>query len=257
MRKMKEWLLLRAFAATLDADDLLACQRFRLFKVGTLLSLLVLVGFLIQLQVVIPGRLFIFGIMCGLFVAVFLNYFLLAVYRRPRPAYLVLLVAWFLLIHINTWYSGGVRNSGNFYLATLIVTAFMLLGSRGGIITAITSVAHVVFFYCIRNSGWVNHRLVGEGQNMLDIYFLLSTSASLVLLTAQSVYIDKSKNEIIADLRAKSGVLARQNDELEKLSLVASQTSSGVAICNAAGHVEWANDAFLRIMGLTPGAVLG
>ncbi|NIR52080.1 PAS domain-containing protein [candidate division KSB1 bacterium] len=45
--------------------------------------------------------------------------------------------------------------------------------------------------------------------------------------------------------------LALKTSELEKLSLVASETDNGVLIADADGKVEWVNDGFTRISGYT------
>ena len=45
--------------------------------------------------------------------------------------------------------------------------------------------------------------------------------------------------------------LEKQNAELEKLSLVASKTDNSVIIANADGEIEWVNDGFTRLLGLT------
>lgn len=46
-------------------------------------------------------------------------------------------------------------------------------------------------------------------------------------------------------------------DELAKLSLVASRTDNAVVITNADGAIEWVNDGFVRISGYLPEEVMG
>jgi PAS domain S-box-containing protein len=43
----------------------------------------------------------------------------------------------------------------------------------------------------------------------------------------------------------------RYEEELEKLSLVASETINGVLICDPVGNIEWVNEGFTRITGYT------
>ncbi len=45
--------------------------------------------------------------------------------------------------------------------------------------------------------------------------------------------------------------------EMEKLSNVASRTNNMVVICDPSGHVEWVNDAFIRVTGYTLEEVVG
>jgi PAS domain S-box-containing protein len=49
----------------------------------------------------------------------------------------------------------------------------------------------------------------------------------------------------------KNKQLEETNKELEKLSIVASQTSNSVIITDATGEVEWVNDGFTRLTGYT------
>ncbi len=49
----------------------------------------------------------------------------------------------------------------------------------------------------------------------------------------------------------------RYEEELEKLSLVASETINGVLICDPSGSIEWVNDGFTRITGYTLAEVTG
>ncbi len=49
----------------------------------------------------------------------------------------------------------------------------------------------------------------------------------------------------------KNKQLEEKNIELEKLSIVASQTSNSVIIANSSGEVEWVNDGFTRLTGYT------
>lgn len=49
----------------------------------------------------------------------------------------------------------------------------------------------------------------------------------------------------------------RIEQELEKLSIVASKTSNGVAILDALGYTEWVNDGFTKITGYTASECIG
>src|SRR5262249_28021885 len=45
--------------------------------------------------------------------------------------------------------------------------------------------------------------------------------------------------------------LSEKNKELEKLSLVASRADNAVVITDASGRIEWTNEAFVRLNGIT------
>lgn len=216
MKNFGDFISLKPFAQTVPDTDLVSKQRLLLFKIATMLSLIVCVGFLIQVFVTIPGKPLLLTFMFLLFCGLFVNYFALASHKRPAVSYIILLGTWFILIHINTYYSGGIRNSANFYLATFILTAFILLGSKGGKIAAALSIIHVVYFYFVTTcTNWVSYLFVGEGETLLNVYFLLSTSVSLLVLAAASTYIEKSKNVVVKDLHLKNEQLTNASGRLQ------------------------------------------
>src|ERR1051325_7888406 len=80
---------------------------------------------------------------------------------------------------------------------------------------------------------------------------------AVLVLTSQSDYIEKTKNEIIQDIISKKDELAVKNVELKKLSMVASKTNNGVIITNRQGVIEWVNDGFIRMLGYSFEDVVG
>ncbi|CAN5765494.1 hypothetical protein BH11BAC3_BH11BAC3_21290 [soil metagenome] len=216
---------------------MLTRQQLRLFKSGTLISFFVYAAFFIQALVVLPGNKFLPLVSLLLIAVTFLNYFQLNYHKKTSIAFPVMLGIWCLLIHIDTYYSGGIRNSANFYFAVVILTAYMLLGKTGGKAIAIFAAAHLVYFYIIStNTNWITYDLVGKSPALLDLYFFLSTTVSILALTFQAGYIERSKNEIIADinlgknelkkseemLKNKNNALQRKNEELEQFAHIAS-----------------------------------
>lgn len=258
MKKIKSILLIDLFGQTLSENDLVSQQRFRLFKITTLFSLIVYLAFLYQVSIVLSGQPLAMFLISILFVSLFVNYFGLAIHKNQKIAYISLIMILFTLLHIVTYYEGGVRNSGTFYLAGLILAAYMLLGNKGGKAMAIISITHVCYFYFVnRNTNWVNYALIGDDPALIDLDFLLTASISILVLTAQSNYIEKSKNAIIEDIILKKDELAVKNLELKKLSLVASKTNNGVIITDSDGIVEWVNDGFSRLMGYSFEEIIG
>ncbi len=59
--------------------------------------------------------------------------------------------------------------------------------------------------------------------------------------------------QALANVLAAAVTRRRDEDELRRLSLVASKTANGVLILDAEGRAEWANDAFTRITGYAQG----
>ena len=58
-------------------------------------------------------------------------------------------------------------------------------------------------------------------------------------------------------VEVKTKQLSEKNQELEKLSLVASRADNAVVITDAAGKIEWTNEAFIRLTGISGEAASG
>lgn len=58
-------------------------------------------------------------------------------------------------------------------------------------------------------------------------------------------------SEMVEELRVSQEIIEDYNQELEKLSIVASKTDNAVAILDPKGNYEWVNDSFTRLYGFT------
>lgn len=200
---------------------------------------------------VLVGQYLTLGLIVFLFLLLFVNYFALPKHQSQRAAYLSLVLILFTLLHIVTYYQGGVRNSGMFYLAGIILIAYMLLGNKGGKLMAALSIFHIGYFYYVnRYTDWVSYDFIGDSDFLIDLDFLITATISILVVTAQSNYIEKSKNAIIQDILEKK-------EELKKLSLVASKTNNGVVITDQYGNAEYINEGFERLMGYSVNEVIG
>ncbi len=200
---------------------------------------------------VLDGRHFTLGLIVILFLLLFINYFAISKHQNQKIAYLSLVLILFTLLHVVTYYQGGVRNSGMFYLAGIILIAYMLLGNKGGKLMAALSIVHIgFFFYANRYTNWISYDFIGDSDFLIDLDFLITATISILVVTAQSNYIEKSKNAIIQDILEKK-------EELKKLSLVASKTNNGVVITDQFGKAEYVNEGFERLMGFSESEVIG
>lgn len=250
-RKLSDLFTLKSFYNTLNDNDLVSKQRFRLFKITTAFSFIVFLAFVYQAAMVLDGQYLTLGLIVLLFLMLFVNYFALPKHQSQKAAYLTLVLILFTLLHVVTYYQGGVRNSGMFYLAGIILIAYMLLGNKGGKLMAVFSIIHIAyFFYVNRYTNWVSYEFIGNSDFLIDLDFLITAVISILVVTAQSNYIEKSKNAIIQDILEKK-------EELKKLSLVASKTNNGVIITDQYGKAEYVNEGFVRLMGYTVEEVIG
>ncbi len=76
----------------------------------------------------------------------------------------------------------------------------------------------------------------------------------LVLIDSDITKIKEAENEILRQnqmIMEQAEELEAKNVELEKLSLVASKTDNSVVIADSNGEIEWVNDGFTRLLGVT------
>jgi len=100
-----------------------------------------------------------------------------------------------------------------------------------------------------------NGQKIGAFAFITDITKLKNTEEELKLAneTLEQKVTERTAelNNTIEELQTISDKLQENNTELEKLSLVASKTDNAILILDAHGNVEWGNDAFETIHGIT------
>ncbi|MBI4945913.1 MAG: PAS domain-containing sensor histidine kinase [Bacteroidetes bacterium] len=69
----------------------------------------------------------------------------------------------------------------------------------------------------------------------------------------QKYRLEVENKRLTAIVKERTAELEAQKSELEKLSIVASETDNAVFICDSKGNLEWVNPAFERIYGITFG----
>ncbi|MBK5285409.1 MAG: GHKL domain-containing protein [Bacteroidia bacterium] len=205
-------------------DDLLTRQRYRLYGIFTFASIIICMLVAAQAYFILQQANFILWSLLVISFVFAANYYFLLRHKNMPVAFTIAILGGFFIIHVVTYYSGGIRNSGVFYLGAIILIAFMLLGSKGGKIIALVCVLHLLFFYYItENTRWVTNILVGGSENLLDQDFLITGLLAIFVISAQVNYLESGKNIVIQritesrnELREKNILLAKNINELEK-----------------------------------------
>ena len=81
---------------------------------------------------------------------------------------------------------------------------------------------------------------------IVSFFVLLIIIGVLSYFIYRSYKIQKHQNILLQEQKAK---IEAQAEQLEKLSIVASETSNAVAIVNPDGTFEWVNDGFIKLYG--------
>lgn len=251
-KKLLNLILLKDAEAVLHEDDLTSRQRLNLFRTFSITAFLITLTITIQVIEFFGVFDLIGAVLEGLTVFVVLNYFLLNYHKNFRFAYWTIIISSLFFVHFITYYSGGIRNSGMMYLGGLILASFMMLGNKEGKIVSALSIINLVFFYFYSTEfGKFNKNIIDtdpEGR-MLNLDYLITYVTATFLLYSLSNNLESSKNIVIAKVTESKEALERKNEELKKLSLVASKTENSVVITDSESRIEWVNEGFTRLTG--------
>ncbi len=118
-----------------------------------------------------------------------------------------------------------------------------------------------IFNRCITNKKTEVYENLNRTRNGLDIWVQTSMTPildadgnirKLITIETDITKIKKAEREIRNQhekILEQTYQLEATNKELEKLSLVASETDNAIAIMDAAGNYQWINDGFSRLYG--------
>jgi PAS domain S-box-containing protein len=255
---LKNILLLGHYQSSIAPDDLIAKQRYKLFKTTSFVGTLACFVFVLQNLAVyslshpivflttIIGTLFLF------------NLFLLNFHKNPKVAYVVIGITSNMIIHLNMYDAGGIRASAAFYFAPITLMIFMLLGNKIGRMMFLLVIANLVYFYVITTStNWVSYELIGNTPNQINFDILITGLFASVILGTQINYLESGKNVVIQRITEQRNELRVKNIELKKLSMVASKADNAILITDSNGVAEWVNDGFVRLTGYSYEEVVG
>lgn len=259
--KIIDTLLLKGYFNSLDSDDILERQRMVLFRIYTYAAfficlLLALAAIPMEgLGLLWPSLIFVDGL---IFLA---NYFLLPKHKKRPLAYTISILASFAVVHMSTYYSGGIRNSSMFFLGAVLLLSYMLLGSSKARWIAGLFIANVIFFYIITPDGDIGAASTGLIRNLvkpedINTDHLVSFGLGIAFIAALANYLESKKNVVIEKITESRDLLAAQNLELEKLSIVASKTNNGVLITDRVGNIQYSNDGLTRLLGFSANELL-
>ena len=243
-------LMLDSIYRSIQDDDILAKQRFNLFRTFNLVAIIGIGLICYQAIYVFQTQKNLSFILLGLELLLILNYLLLNIHKKLTLSVVISLLSCFGALHYITYFAGGIRNSGMFYQIAFILISFMLLGSRYGIWFTVLSVANMIYFFLItEHTNWVDYSFIGETASLINQDYLITSLVSLIVISSLINNLESKKNVVISTITDSRNKLAIINKELKKLSLVASKTDNAVVITNENGVIEWVNEGFTRITG--------
>jgi len=216
MDKVLNRLFRRDLYEKIPADDLMSKQRFVIFRIYSLSAFVAAILVSIQEQLTFENPGILPALLILLAITMITNYFLVNDIERLPTAYWIMLVASFLLIHVQAYNTGGIRNSGTIYMCVISLAAFMLLGTRGGKFFTSIIVLNGIFLYVItENTGWTSYQMFGNDIHEINQDYMITLSVAFILVAAQSSYLHSGKNIIIEKITESRNQLAAKNIQLE------------------------------------------
>lgn len=222
-------------------------QRYLVFQIITLIGIIVSLAtsyqyyFLLNEKKIIPT----YSLILSVFL--FLNYIALQWHKQRVISYLLAILSAFFIIHITTYYTGGILNSGLYYLSVIILATFFLLGNIWGTVSLLISIADINYFQFIDPDKIDN--LIPINKLELDSYVTLLFC--FIVIALLSFGLEWTKNHAIKEAADASKLLQKSLVEVEKFSTVLSQTDNSVMITDKLGRIEWVNEGFVKLTGYT------
>jgi signal transduction histidine kinase len=206
-------------------DELMLKQRFVLFRIFSFTSFVV--ALVLAAQIYSTFSTSLLPLMLVLLAATFMiNFFLTGKYHKLPIAYSVSLIASLLIIHLQAYDAGGVKNTGTMYLCVLIMCAFMMLGDRAGKIFTVLSILNVAFlFYVSEYTNLTSYNLFNNDIHLINQDALVTFILAIFLVAAQSNYLNSGKNVIIERITEQKNQLEVSNRKLKEYTINLEKTN--------------------------------
>jgi PAS domain S-box-containing protein len=240
----------REIIHSISSDNILARQRYLLFRIVSVFGGALLMALAIYDLAISNVHTAVNQALIGVSLTLIINFLGLQFHRNFSVAYVTSIVAGLALIHGVTYFYGGIRNPDFLYIGSIILYSYVILENKGGRITLALSLLNVIYFYVMSDftekDTVITNFLTGSD---IDTKHLYTAVISMVVMTSISSYLSYSKNAVIAKIEESKSVLEKKNEELQELSLVASETINSVVITDGEGRIEWVNEGFTRLTG--------
>lgn len=252
------WQAGERYHQSIPEDDLIARQRFRLFRTTTITAATVIFYAFFQAMSILEEHGFS-GIIIGfLDLVLIVNFFALPYHKNHKLAYYVIVLAALSTLHLISYFSGGIRASAIMYMAGTMLLGYMLLGNRAGRILFGLITLHIFsLWYLTEHTDRISNILIGESEEMINFDYLTTFFLSILILSSQMNYLESGKNIVIERITLQRNELREKNRELRKLSIVADKADNAIVITDSNGRTEWVNDGFVRLTGYRLEEVIG
>ncbi|MFA7381042.1 MAG: HAMP domain-containing sensor histidine kinase [Bacteroidia bacterium] len=201
---------------SIDEENIFERQRFTLFRIysftGALVSFGVYLKMYFMFEVVKPIHL----VLPILSLIMLFNFYRVKKIDQLEKAYLVVLLSSFLLLHMVSYSTGGIKSASVTYYAVVILTAFMLLGRNGGVLFTTLFCFQVLYIFIVsRYTGWTSFEFLNNDNSHIEEDFLFNGIFTSFLIAAQSAYLFSGRNIVIQKITEQRDKLEANNQLLQ------------------------------------------
>ena len=201
----------------IDREDILARQRFSLFRIFSLTGTLVSTGVFMKMYFMFEELSLLHMVLPVLSGIMLFNLYLLKSTEKLERSYYIVLYAAFVLLHIVAYSTGGIQSASIIYHSVVILYAFMLLGKKGGKIFSILFGIQVIYIFLIsRFTGLTNFEFLNNNPHHIEEDFLFNALFSFFLITAHSNYLNSGRNIVLRKVTEQRDELATKNNLLNR-----------------------------------------
>lgn len=239
----------------IDSENILDKQRFVLFSIFSLTGAAASSGVFVKMYFMFESLKPVHFLLPALSLIMLINFYIIKTPSRLTKAYFVILMSAFILLHIVSYSTGGIRSASILYYAVLILYAFMLIGRKTGqFFTALLCTQVIYIFFVTRYTGLTSFDFLQNKTSHIEEDFLFNGLFAFFLIAAQSVYLNSGRNIVLRKIIRQRDELAyknlllqqsnitldNQNKELDKFAYIVSHDLKAPlrAIGNLAGWVD-------------------
>ncbi|MBI5219189.1 MAG: PAS domain S-box protein [Bacteroidia bacterium] len=182
------------------------------------------------------------------------------------PGYSVVILMFLLALFLL--FNGGSEKSGYVWFYIFPTTCLFILGKKGGLQFIMASVIFsLIILYLFPFIDFIKDHVCDYSPVVkfcfISSYFAVSVLSYVFEATREKSYKlqveARKKADVLLEqslknqrlIQSQKDELEKINKELEKLSIVASETENAVAIATVEGLIEWVNAGFTKLYGYT------
>ena len=200
----------------IDEDNIFEKQRFNLFRIFSITGALVSLGVYLKMYVMFDLVKPLHLVLPVLSVVMLFNFYRVKQLAQLEKAYLIVLLSSFMLLHIVSYSTGGIHSASITYYAVVILTAYMLLGPKGGMMfTALFCFQVMYMFMVTRFTDWTNFDFLNNDERHIQEDFLFNGLFTSFLIAAQSAYLFSGRNIVIQKITEQRDALENSNTLLQ------------------------------------------